>query len=319
MQVIEIKHKKAWNKFVISNGDQFLQSWEWAEFQKKLGKKIWRLGIKYNDIVGQALIVKHALPLGKSYLYCPRGPIFNSLPDKEVLKLFFTKIKKLAQKHRAIFLRIEPFQDLGFKILDLKRVKDIQPSNTAILDISRSEEKILSNMHEKTRYNIRLAQRRGVKVRESNNIKTFLSLIHQTSKREKFKPHSDHYYQTLLAHNNKFVRIYAAEYKGEILAVHMMIFFGSTAAYIHGASSRKYKNVMAPHLLHWHTMQESKKQGYSQYDFWGIDEKKWPGLTRFKKGFGGKIINYPGTFDILINNFWYQLYKIGISCRSYLQ
>lgn len=311
MQVIEIKDQKAWNDFVISNGDQFLQSWEWAEFQKELGRKVWRLGIKDGDnIIGQALLIKHKLPLGKSYLYCPRGPIFSSLSYKEALVLFFKKIKELARKENAIFLRIEP-RDSKYQTADYKKVNDVQPSQTLMLDLAYSKEKIFSQMYEKMRYNIRLAQRRGVKIEKSNDINVFLKLIHETAKREKFKPYSDHYYQTLLNRNDQFVRLYAAQYKGTILAAHIVIFSGLTAAYVHGASSREYKEVMAPHLLHWHTIQSAQEQGYAQYDFWGIDEKKWPGVTRFKKSFGGRSITYPGTFDIPLSRVWYSLYRLG--------
>ncbi|MDA2922827.1 aminoacyltransferase [Patescibacteria group bacterium AH-259-L07] len=323
MNIVEAKDKKAWDNFIISNGDQFLQSWEWAEFQKKLNRKIWRLDIKDGDnIVGQALLIKHVFPLGKSYLYCPRGPIASlKIKDqrskiKNFFEFFINHLDDLAKQENAIFLRIEPLSDSRFEIKDLKRINDVQPSQTLMLDLAHSKEKILSQMHEKTRYNIRLAQRHGVKVGESDDIKIFLDLLHETAKREKFKSHPDMYYRTLLNTNSHFTKLYTATYKGKVLAAHMMIFSGLTATYVHGASSREYKEVMAPHLLHWYTIQIAKQKGYQWYDLWGIDEKKWPGLTRFKKGFGGDVIAYPGTFDLPLDKFWYGLYRVGASIKQ---
>ncbi|MDA2935891.1 peptidoglycan bridge formation glycyltransferase FemA/FemB family protein [Patescibacteria group bacterium AH-259-L05] len=317
MQVIEAKNQKEWDEFIISNRSQFLQSWVWGEFQKKLGRRIWRLGVvDRGSVIGQALLVKHILPLGKSYFYCPRGPLFSSSPDKKALEILFNKIKELAKQENIIFFRFEPLDQnflsivysLRFKVV---AVRPVQPSQTLILDITKLEDELLSGMHEKIRYNIRLAKRRGVEIGESNDVKAFLSLLHQTARREKFKPHPDVYYSKLLDIGPHFIKLYTATYKGKILAVHMMIFLGNTTTYVHGASSREYKEVMAPHLLHWYTIQTAKQKGYQWYDLWGIDEKKWPGLTRFKKGFGGKSITYPGTFEIPFFQSWYRLYRLG--------
>ena len=355
MKIIEVFKKDAWNNFIFSQvkrpGSEFLQSWEWGAFQKKLGRKVWYFGIKNeSQMIAQALVVKHNLPLCKSYFYCPRGPIIPASGDSKskILELLIKEIKEIAKGENAIFWRMEPLnKDVLSKVYPVKSfteskrkslilfnrvnslkfrvvaVRPVQPSKTLILDFKKSEPDLLSQMHSKTRYNIRLAQKHGVKVFKSNEEKylnIFLNLLHQTSEREKIKSYPDNYYKKLLNSESKsacagrFASLYLAEYQNRILAAHLLIFFNHTATYVHGASSREHKEVMAPYLLHWHTIQQAKKENIYFYDFWGIDKKKWPGLTRFKTGFNGEKIVYPGTFDIPLSKIWYYLYKLGKLC-----
>lgn len=324
MHITEVSEQKIWDEFIVSNGSQFLQSWKWAEFQKKIGRKIWRLAIKDSDnIVGQALLIKYRLPLWKSYFYCPRGPIFKSNSEQKVIDMLIKNMKILAKKENAIFLRIEQLKKINDIDSEIIKVNDVQPSQTTILNINLSEREILNNMRAKTRYNIGLAERRGVicykAEKDSRDVDVFLDLIHQTSEREQFKPHNNKYYRALLDLDERFINLYLAEYKNKVLAAHIVVNFNDTVTYIHGASTREYNNVMAPHILHWQIIKDAMKNGYKFYDFWGIDKKRWSGLTRFKTGFAGKTVTYLGTFDIPLNNLWYYLYKFGTSCRSYLQ
>ncbi|MBL7142017.1 peptidoglycan bridge formation glycyltransferase FemA/FemB family protein [Patescibacteria group bacterium] len=327
MQVIEIFSQKTWNDFIITNKGQFLQSWQWGDFQEKLGRKVWRLGIKNNNqIIGQALVVKHNLPLGKNYFYCPRGPLIPASRDSKskILELLIKEIKEIAKGENAIFWRIEPLnKDVLPKVYDLKfrlvAARPVQPPKTLILDLRKSESRTLSQMHSKTRYNIRLAQRHGIKIfesRDQKDVELFLDLLQQTTKREKFKTYPDNYYHQLLRSDSQFAKLYLAKYQDKVLAIHLLIFFGQTVTYVYGASSREKRQVMAPHLLHWEVIRQAKEQGYQFYDFWGIDEKKWPGLTRFKMSFGGQPVAYPGTFDMPFSKTWYCLYKIGKFIRT---
>jgi len=104
--------------------------------------------------------------------------------------------------------------------------------------------------------------------------------------------------------------IFLAKYKNKIIAANLLVFFGKRATYLHGGADYKYRKVMAPHLLQWTQIQEAKKRGYDEYDFWGIDEKNWPGLTRFKKSFQGEEFEYPQGKDFLLRDFWYKLYRL---------
>jgi len=308
MEFVNIKDKKEWQY-----NNQFLQSWLWGNFQQKLGRKIWRLAIRENGkIIVQALIIKNQLPLGFSYLYCPRGPLFQDNYNKEGLELLINKIKYIAIKEKAFFFRIEPLEKIDFIFLN-RKIPSIQPNQTTIMDLSLPEDEIFKKMHSKTRYNIHLAKRKGVTIHESDDIECFWDLLKRTTKRENFKSYSFVYYKKLL--DCTFTKLYIAKYKNKILAAHLIIFFNQTAFYVHGGSSREFRQVMAPHLLHWHIIKEAKNMGCNFYDFWGVDEKKWPGFTKFKMSFGGEKVVYPGTFDLPFSSFWYTLYKVGKSIR----
>lgn len=309
MEIIDVKNQKDWK-----DESQFLQSWQWGEFQQKLGRKIWRWAIKKSGkTIFQALIIKRQLPLGLSYLYCPRGPLFHDDCSKEVSELLLDKIKSVSKKEKAIFFRLEPLEKIDIIPSNLK-VSSVQPNQTAILNLNVPEDEILRKMHSKTRYNIRLAKRKGVITQESKSLESFWSLLKQTAQREKFRLHIFSYYKELL--DCGFTKLYIAKYKNKVLAAHLIIFFNRTAFYVHGGSSREFRQVMAPHLLHWHVIKEARNKGYKFYDFWGIDEKKWPGFTKFKMSFGGEKVVYPGTFDLPLSKFWYNLYKIGKAIRT---
>ncbi|MFA6145709.1 MAG: peptidoglycan bridge formation glycyltransferase FemA/FemB family protein [Patescibacteria group bacterium] len=318
MVIKKVLEQKEWDDFVLLNGEQFLQSWQWGEFQKNLGRKIWRMAVyENNEIVAAALIVKYKLLFNKSYFYSPRGPIIEeSGPPAGGWNLEYgillEEIKKLAEEEGVIFWRFES-PNSKFQILNSKKVADVQPSKTVILDLKKTSDEIFTKMHSKTRYNIRLAEKQGVKIYEKTGegAEVFLKLLKETSLRDQFRAHPDNYYSHLLNFNPQFVRLYVAEYENKILAANLMIFSSKTTTYLHGASSNLHRNVMAPYLLHWFIIQEAVKNGYFYYDFWGIDEKKWPGVTRFKKGFNGEEVIYPGTFDLPFSNFWYNVYRVG--------
>jgi peptidoglycan pentaglycine glycine transferase (the first glycine) len=320
MQIKPVLNKKNWNNFFLlkeETGGSFLQSWEWGQFQQKLKRKVWYLSIQEKEkVIGQALIIKHLLPGGQSYFYCPRGPIFLEQTDKnKAFDSLFSFLKKLSQPAKAIFFRLDPPQKIELK--GFKKIQDVQPSQTTILNLKNSPEKILAEMHSKTRYNIRLAEKHGVEVFASSREKDFnifWDLLNQTAQRENFKIYPRDYYRQLLNLSPGFNRLYLAKYKNKVLAAHCVNFFNQTATYLHGGSSREEKKVMAPYLLHAQVIQEAQQENFSFYDFWGINQEKWPGLTRFKLNFGGQKISYPGTFDYAFKKIWFILYKLGKKC-----
>jgi peptidoglycan pentaglycine glycine transferase (the first glycine) len=317
MEIREIQDKNEWEGFILSFAmSQFLHSWQWGEYERSLGKRIWRLGVfNQNKLVGALVLIKNILPAGKSYLYSPRFPIMTEAIPAEI---FIQKIKEIGQQEKSIFWRVDLFNIDIFKDIKFKKIKDLQPSKTLLLDLTKPDEIILAAMHPKTRYNIRLAEKKGVAIRQGKgeeDIKTFIKLTEETSERDHFKAHVGGHYKKLLNLDENLVKLYLAEYQGQVLAANLMIYFGDTCTYLHGASSNENKNIMAPHLLHWYCISEAKKIGYRYYDFWGADEKKWPGVTRFKKSFvnekTGQEISYPGTFDFILDKKWYLLYSIA--------
>ncbi|MBU1180340.1 peptidoglycan bridge formation glycyltransferase FemA/FemB family protein [Patescibacteria group bacterium] len=261
---------------------QFLQSKEWETFQESLGRKTFR--------VEDTLVIKMPFALGFSFLYSPKGECTN-----------LNEIKKIAKKEKAFFYRIEPQEKPGKPFFQFR---DKEPKCTQILDLSKSENELLAEMKQKTRYNINLARRKEIKIK-NQEFEKFYNLLLQTSERQKIKLHSKNYYQKLVEFNEIFI----AYYNDEPIAGAMVNFYKDTATYLHGGSSDKHKEVMAPYLLHWEIIKTAKARGIKYYDWWGVDEEKWPGITKFKQGFSGKEICAPGTFDLPIDKFLYFWYK----------
>ncbi|MDP4001013.1 MAG: peptidoglycan bridge formation glycyltransferase FemA/FemB family protein [bacterium] len=300
--------QEQWDNRVVELGGSILQSVVWGEFQEALGYKTYR----FNDSEFISLVVEVPLAMGKKYLYSPRGP----LGDPEAA---LVDIKKLAAENRDIlFVRLEPG-----KVMDLPQAaKETQPSKNWMLGLDKMEEELLISMKPKHRYNINLAQRRGVNVREGNkeDLLIFWKLLLETAGRNKFSLHPQNYYwqlwETLFP---KHLKLFISEYlpagkagQGKPLGAILVTMFEDTATFMHGGSSSANKDVMAPYLLHWKAIKQAKSLGLKNYDFGGISSDpnhSWSGITRFKKGFGGFEVDYPGTFDLVFSPFWYQAYK----------
>ena len=315
MKIFHIDNKEQYNVFVGKQEfSSFLQSYEWGEFQKELGNKVWPLMVfKDDEPVGASLLYQKKTPMGgKYYWYCPRGPVVKE--GYNISSIISSLLGELQNKERAegvIFSRWDPPVFFDFSAFKTKKTINIQPSRTIVLDLSLSEEELLRNMHQKTRYNIRLASRKGVKVREAGKeeFNRFWELMESTSRRDGFRLHEKEHYRKMLEVTPDVFRLFVAEYQGRIVAANMVSFFGDTVTYVHGASDHEYRQVMASYALQWEVMSQVKSKGYHYYDLYGVDEEKWPGVTRFKKGFGGKEVEFPGTYDIVFSGFWYKFYK----------
>lgn len=345
MKIIFFKEKEdkdKWNDFVLVNKGSFLQSFEWGKIQEELGRKVFRIWlideeIDENQPIFAAQIVRHNLPFGKNYLYAPHGPIFrrgiidkiseigNFLDKKrEYFSEFLNAVKDLCQKENAVFLKVEPLLKSEMHLNYLletalkKSGKEIQPSRTIILDLEKSEEELFLEMKSKTRYNIGLAERHGVKIircGESDKeiyFEKFWKLLEETSKRDKFYLHSKESYNEILNIKSDYFKneLYLAVLDDDVLAGAIINFFNNKVVYLHGASSSVNRNIMAPYLLHWEIIKHAISKGFKKYDLWGISEK-WPGVTRFKRGFGGKEIQYLGAFDLIVDKKWYFLYSLA--------
>lgn len=284
------------------------------EFQKSLGREVF----EYEKGGISAKIIKHDLPLGKNYLYIPYGPDmdFNQMIGgfKNPVANFVGWLREEAKMRKSIFVKIEPMTDGVAQVLAehkfKKSKKEVQPSKTVVIDLSKGEEELLAEMHHKTRYNIGVADRHGVVVGEHSDSDSFLGLLKKTTKRDKFNPHPADYYKKLFDCRELQTKLYFANHNGKPVAAALVLVFGDTGYYLHGASDYEYRSLMAPYALHWHIIKQLKTEGLKQYDFWGIDARKWPGVTRFKLGWGGKTVEYPGSFNLPISKFWYMVYKI---------
>ena len=204
--------------------------------------------------------------------------------------------------------------------LALQKSVNQQPAQTLVVDLAASPEELLAAMHQKTRYNARLAEKKGVVVRQGTlaDFPAFWQLMSQTGERDAFRLHSEQHYRRILEKGADVYSLFVAEMEGRVLAAGIFAFFGDTATYVHGASSNQDRQYMAPYALQWQVMSFAKKQGYRYYDFFGVDNSKWPGVTRFKMGFGGQIEAYPGTFDIIFNRGYYNFYQVARRLRRVL-
>ena len=295
----------------------FLQTQEWLDFQNFIERKTF----SYNNGKIKANIIRHDLPFGKNYLYIPHGPeiYFGEIQSglKNEADNFLKYLKELGKENKSIFAKIEPLEDVVMEVIyrkSLKRSKkSIQPTRTVLVDLNLSEARLLERMHHKTRYNIKVAEKHGVIVKDGNDLEAFWKLLKKTAKRDRFGSHSKEYYKKFLEYFNGNIKaeMVMAYYNDRPVAGALLLTHGDTCYYLHGASDHNARNVMAPHALHWEIMKWAKAKGYHHYDFWGIDAKRWPGVTRFKLGFGGQEKEYPGSFDLPISKIWYLIYKIA--------
>ena len=292
----------------------------WARFRKQAkGEKFWE--IQYGN--NQAIIQKIPLPKKLCWLYCNRGP--NSTNN---LSGFLREVKKIAKKEKAVFLRIEPpihvnshkaeeYKKVSKKLNFHKAHASHQPEYTLVIDLQQSEEEILKNMKQKGRYNIRLAEKKGVKIRESKNVDKFYNILQETTQRDNFTPHNKDFYQKMIdtLEPEGMAKLYIAEYDGQEIAGLIATFYGETVTYYYGASSDTYRNVMAPYLLQWHAIREAKKLGFTRYDFLGISPPNsknhpWSGVTSFKKKFGGETVQYVKAKEFVFKPLWYWLIRL---------
>lgn len=355
VKILNKSWENFWEKFVSTHSlGTIHQAPSWGHFQEKIPSrgKYWIIVLeddlsKTNGqnrtnnlaIVGGTLLVRHQLPKGHCWLYCPRGPLldYHSKTSKQQMDLLLEEIKKIAKQENAIFLRIDPplLADplLSQQLLESGTFKNFHPTNsgfqpqhTLIIDLTKSEEEILNQMKPKGRYNIRLAEKKGVKIFKSENlskdITEFYKLLQQTTKRDEFFSHNEQFYRTMIdtlqpsdqpygAHSS----LYLASYNGQILAAVITTYFKDTATYYYGASSNEHRNLMTPYLLHWKIMQDAKAQGYKFYDLFGIAPENaknhpWQGVTEFKHKFGGQEISYQKAQEFAFSKAKHLLYKL---------
>ncbi len=326
MRLIEANEQVIWDDFVSGLPyAQFTQSWIWGELQRSLGREPKRFFIHDEaEAVGAVQLMYQRRPLVGGYWLAPRGPVMlASLMTEESLKNSMTLLAD-ATLPNSVFFRFEPLLSTKHQNLMPKafqRQRSYNPSTTALLDLTLPEEDLLAAMHPKTRYNIKVAEKHGVAVREDKNIDTFLSLQKDTAARDEFMPQSDEYvrkqFDFLSEHG--MAKILVAEKDGEALAANFMITYGDTCTYLYGASSSNMRNMMAPFALHWEAIRWAKASGFSVYDFWGcnpedsnaVDFKpRWEGITRFKIGWGSDRISFVGTYDVPKKPGIYKLLKM---------
>lgn len=313
-----------WDAFVrrASFPHEFLESWAWGSFQEQTAKRVERLVVHRDGAtVAVALLVPHTTRLRKSFFLVPRGPVLDPRLSEDDERGVWRELLASIDHVRSadtMFLKTEPNcrppADLG-----LEPGTPVHPELTLLLDLRKSEDELLADMHPKTRYNIRLSERKGVEVRWSRSpedLEAFLSMLQATARRQGIGVFPSAYYRTMVRTFGDAVEVAVACLREAVLAGAIHIRFGDTVTYVHGASASEHRELMAPHFLHWQTIRRAKNAGALHYDFFGIApegsvDHPWNGITRFKLGFGGKPHAYPGAFNVVYQRGWYLAYRLA--------
>jgi lipid II:glycine glycyltransferase (peptidoglycan interpeptide bridge formation enzyme) len=273
-------------------------------------------------------ILFRKLPLGFTVGYIPKANIDQSL---------LPEIDSVCKSNRAIFLKLETdfWADQQPETWNLKletSPHNIQPPRTILIDIRGTDEEILARMKQKTRYNIRLAEKKGVTVRAWDDIEAFHNMMLVTGGRDGFGVHSLEYYKRAyeLLHPSGLGEILVAEYEGKPLAALFVAQNGNRAYYLYGASNNEERNRMPTYILQWEAMRWAKAHGCEEYDLWGVPDEDeetleaqfqsrhdglW-GIYRFKRGFGGELKRAAQAMDRAYNPLLYWAYLKFIGNRE---
>lgn len=282
-----------------------LQTSAWEEFRRKWGNEV--LKTKYG------IITSHKIPLTSYKIgVFEKGPA----PSKEMLE----DLKQIGQKNNLVFIKLEPNCLKSDQLIKLLKSFGAIPGKTVFtpttfwIDLTPSEEELMKSFSSKTRYNIRLAVRNGVKVKEDNSDESFeryLELTRETINRQGFYAHSEKYHRLMWQILKKagIAHLLTASYQNQIITTWILFVWKDFLYYPYGASTEQHKNVMANNLMMWEAIKFGKKLGLKTFDLWGREEGK--GFTKFKEGYNPSIIEFLGTWDLVINKPMYFLYKIG--------
>ncbi len=297
-----------------------LQTRAWEEFRKKWGNETVR--------VDGNLLTLHKVPfLNRKIGIFEKGP----MPTKSMLE----SLTEFGKKENLIFIKLEPnyvVKKDNISCADEKKVikliniyngtrgKTIFTPTTFWIDLTKSEEDLMKSFTSKTRYNIRLAEKKGVTVRTDNSdiaFEKYLELTKETTKRDKFFAHSEKYHRLMweVLKKEGIANLLVAKYQGEIITTWILFKEGDFLYYPYGASTHKFKNVMANNLMMWEAIKFGKKNNLKTFDLWGREPGK--GFTKFKEGYNPSVIEFLGTWDLVIDKPKYHLYKTMEKLRWY--
>ncbi len=332
-----VVNRVAWDAFVANHpAGHLLQSWAWGDLKARFGWRVVRLALVENGRIlagAQALI--RAVGPAFSLAYVPKGPVLD-WADRVQSNALLAGLHRFCRSQRSIFLKIEPHASDEDTLREIIRghgsvisKHTVQPPRTILVDLTPTDDAILAAMKQKTRYNIRLAVRKGVSVRSgtANDLLMFYRLMQVTSQRDRFGIHSPDYIRAAFElFAPKQAALLLAEVHGEPVAGLMAFSHGPTAYYLFGASSNSHREKMPSYLLQWEAMRWAKDTGCQGYDLWGVPDADadrleaefkahsedpsglW-GVYRFKRGFGGQVTRAVGAFDFVYNRPLYWAYR----------
>lgn len=334
------KVKKEWDNFVINHPiGSIHQIAAWKTFQESIPGRDQVLGFGLRDrqtkrIAATTFCVKMETGvLGKYWFYSARGPVFDFDRMPEAGPLLINNIAQELKQTNALFWRVDPYLPVSDdqvqarlfeKVSVFPAVQNYQPTDTLEIDLSKSDEQIRAEMKRKGRYNINLAQKKGVLVRvipgakvAAKDIDDFWGLTSETTSRDRFSGHQKAYYRHFCKKLALYVVLFFAETaSGKRIATAINTHCGKKAIYYFGASTSdpNYRNLMAPYELQWEMMQYAKQRGCTSYDFLGIAPEGAPnhpyaGISEFKWKFGGQRKTYHAGKEIVLNPWWYRIYR----------
>jgi lipid II:glycine glycyltransferase (peptidoglycan interpeptide bridge formation enzyme) len=359
-----------WNTAIAGLcGAHILQTWEWGKVKSKFGWQpnylFWYQEgnqytlavnhfpnkVKEKHLVAAALTLQRNIRIGgfshkMGVIYVPKGPLLD-WNDSPLRHRVVKDLQEFAQRHSAIFIKIDPDLELGVGIpgkpgsnenhLGVSVIKDLEAGgwqfseeqvqfrNTVIIDLQHSEEELLANMKQKTRYNVNLAMRKGVTIRSGKptDIDMLVRMYAETSVRDGFVIRNDSYYrevwsafmfdQTQKRLDQPVAEAMIAEVDAEPVAGAIIFRFAGKAWYLYGMSGLTHRDKMPNYLLQWEAVKHAKAAGCTIYDLWGAPDEfvetdpLW-GVFRFKEGLGGTVHRYLGAWDLPVNRIFYRLY-----------
>lgn len=313
----------------------FMQSPQWAEVKSFWKNEVVTVEDEDGNIKGSMSLLIRKIPvLPYTMMYSPRGPVCDS-HDAETLRQLLEKCKLLSKKYRSYVLKMDPdieiedtqfeqiVKDLGFKVSrGLKNYEGIQPRFVFRLDLrDKTEDEIMMDFHHKVRYNIRLAERKGVEIRigTRDDVEIFHRMIVETGIRDNFVVRSKEYYEHVYdVFSPNHVRLFLAYYEDKPIAGTIAILYGNKCWYLYGASINEHRNLMPNYLLQWNMIKWALESGCDIYDFRGVpgdldENNPMYGLYKFKVGFKGKFTEFIGMLDYVFNPFVYFCAEKGIT------
>ncbi len=329
LQTLNVSDATEWRNALLSIPyAHVLQSWAWGEIKARHGWTPTRVLFLENDApAAAAQILYRPLPRTSfGVLYVPKGPALD-FENAELFARVLAELERMARQQRAIFIKIDPdvratqnaaqiLQPRAWRVSD----EQIQFHNTVTLDLTRGEREILAAMKPKWRYNIRLAEKKGVRVEkpEIGDWRLFYDLYAETGARDGFLIRSFEYYRdvwTTMSDAGQ-AKLFLARVNDETIAGIILFLFGKRAWYFYGASRSAQRELMPNHLLQWEAMRWAKAQGCAEYDFWGAPdtlEESAPmfGVYKFKMGFGGEFVERISAHDFVVNRALYWLYAVA--------
>ncbi len=341
--LLDESRRDQWNEFVrASEYPSVMQSWQWGELKSATGWEPMTVVVEdEGQIQAGAMILCRPVPyVGRCLLYTPRGPILD-WSRADLFERLLREIQAVASDVGSIALKIDPcvpaersevaemIDEAGFVFTGTEDpdLGGTQPRYVMKTDLTPEPDDIMADFHKKWRYNVRLAGRRGVEVREGTreDLTDFYALLEDTAERDEFRIRGLEYFQRIheVLAKAGLAKLFVAEFEGDIVAGVLNFVMGDECVYVYGGADPDYYKHMPNHRLHWEAMLWAREQGCTTYDFRGVSREvagepvgELGGLNRFKRGFNAEYMEYVGEYDLVMSPFWYRLYTLAMSVRG---